>query len=100
MKLFSVFRHRCHIPFLISLLSAFSGFLFYFYSYYLQIYEASLLADQVMVCNFFIGPSDLSMQGETMTSTLFVQFYSDFTLSGVGFELSYEQIGGNVERKI
>ena len=62
-------------------------------------YEMSLLADQVLVCNTFIYQSQALMQGETMSSTLFVQFYSDFTLSGVGFELSYEQIGGSVENK-
>ena len=62
-------------------------------------YEMSLLTDHVLVCNTFIDQSQVLMQGETMSSTLFVQFYSDFTLSGVGFELSYEQIGGSVETK-
>ena len=62
----------------------------------LQVFEAYLLSDDILMCNTHIDEDDVIKRGETLSSTLFVQFYSDYKLSGIGFELSYAHSAGKI----
>ena len=52
--------------------------------------------DKLVLCSDYIDEHELIKRGETISSTLFVHFYSDPSLSGIGFELSYAHTEGKI----